>query len=475
MKRRTRGQIIVLFVISLVVLIGLAALGIDVGYWYTVRHELQRCADAGALAGASYFKETGYWSDSPGDPQMAIAEARARTVASQDNVVTSPLDYNSEIFVSFPEHYRIRVGTERTISLFFAKLFLGPTTTIRAYAVAEAFPVTQNVACLVPWGIPAPWNDANNNGIYDEGDSFDYPNPNDNDAVNAYKGSHCDPINGNTVWDPVYHVISGTRSNRDDWLCNGSLQTLKLTPGANDDNTATQRVPGNFYGMDYFNLVNSCPGMDPTHGADFYSYMIKHSCDCEFKVSQDDILDTAGDPLTSLPGNMVKPTVSPVAPDKYYAPPIGEYYINVDGVQTALPSDWRDVESLMNGDPTASWANDLSGNTGGHPQSDVYVWHENGEYSESEKPWWLSPRVITVPIYSPDPNYAGSNGEYTPEKGGKTSFKPIGFVGFWIQDIQYFPPNNGSIIGRFVTVPGGGSSTEPGPAGTQVLNIRLVE
>src|SRR3990172_3242797 len=111
MKRRNRGQIVVLFTLSLVVLIGLAALGVDVGYMYSVRHELQRCADAGALAGASYFRDTGYWTDVANDPQMALAEARARTFASRDNVVTSPLDYSNEIFVSFPENFKIRVGT----------------------------------------------------------------------------------------------------------------------------------------------------------------------------------------------------------------------------------------------------------------------------------------------------------------------------------------------------------------------------
>jgi uncharacterized membrane protein len=55
MKQRNRGQILVLFVLALVVLIGMAALGVDVGYMYSVRHDLQRCADAGALAGASRF------------------------------------------------------------------------------------------------------------------------------------------------------------------------------------------------------------------------------------------------------------------------------------------------------------------------------------------------------------------------------------------------------------------------------------
>jgi hypothetical protein len=467
MKRRNRGQVLVLFVLALVVLIGLAALGVDVGYWYSVRHELQRSADAGALAGASYFKETGYWSDVSGDAQMAISEGRARTFASRDNVVTSHLD-NTEIFVSFPENMKIRVGTQRTVPLFFSRLFLGPTKTIRAYAVAEAFPVTQNAKCIVPWGFPAPWNDANNNGIFDGGDTFTYPDPDDPNAWQAYQAEHCG-ITGNTMWDQANHVISGSPSERDDWLCNGSLQVLKLTPGSTD-NTSTKQVPGNFYGMDFFNIVNSCPGIEKTHGADFYSYLIKNSCDCDFKASEDDILN--GDPLVTEPGNMVGPTISPVAPDKYYAPPIGEYYLIEE--EKALPADWRDVESIMNGDPNSQWVDDLSGTSGGHPSSSDYPWTADGTVPDGAKgPWWKSPRIIKLPIYSPDPNYGG--GLYTPEKGGKTSYKPLGFVGFMVQDIQYFNNNNGTIVGRFVTVPGEGAGSEPGPAGTQVLNIRLVE
>jgi hypothetical protein len=473
MKRRNQGQILVLFVLALVVLIGLAALGVDIGYWYSVRHELQRSADTGALAGASYFKETGYWSDVSGDPNMAIADARARIFATRDNVITSHLD-NTEVFVSFPEHFKIRVGTERTVPLFFARLFLGPTKTIHAYAVAEAFPVTQNVKCIVPWGFPAPWNDVNNNGIFDAdaGDTFTYPTPDDEAGWAAYKAEHCDVLTGNTVWNQANHVIS-VPSDRDDWLCNGSLQVLKLTPGSTD-NTTTERVPGNFYGMDFFNIVDSCPGIEKTHGADFYSYLIKSSCDCNFKTSEADILN--GAPLDTKTGNMVGPTISPVAPDKYYAPPIGEYYLPDEA--KALPADWRDVESVMNGDPNSQWVDDLSGTSGGHPSSSDYPWTADGTVPDgAQGPWWKSPRIIKLPIYSPDPNYPYNeeSGLYTPEKGGKTSFKPLGFVGFWVQDIQYFNSTNGTIVGRFVTVPGEGTGTEPGPAGTQVLNIRLVE
>ena len=468
MNSRNKGQVLVFLAIALTVLLGLAALGIDVGYMYSVRHELQRSADAGALAGASYFRETGYWSSSPGDLQMAVAEARARTFATSDDVITSPLD-NTEVFVSFPENFRIRVGTERTINLFFSKLFLGPTKKIRAYAVAEAFAATNNVKCLVPWGIPAPYTDNNANGIFDEGDSFTWVDPNDETAWINYQDDFCKQQNTTvTVWDQDNHVVSGGRQTRDNYLCDGSLQILKLTPGANDDNTTNTRVPGNFYGMDYFNLVESCPGMEPTHGADFYSYMIQNSCECTFKVSEEDILDTAGDPLTSLPGNMVGPTISPVAPNKYYAPPIGDYYIIEDGKEKYLPTDWRDAQSLMNGDPDSIWDYDEN-----HPTSEWYRYDPGGGNPGTKGDWWKSPRIIKLPIYSPDPNYLG--GVYTPDKGGKTNFKPLGFVGFWVQDIQYFNNTNGTIVGRFIAVPDEGASTEPGPAGTQILNIRLVE
>jgi len=48
-----RGAIIGLVVFMMVVLMGFAALAVDVGHLYMVRNELQNAADAGALAGAS--------------------------------------------------------------------------------------------------------------------------------------------------------------------------------------------------------------------------------------------------------------------------------------------------------------------------------------------------------------------------------------------------------------------------------------
>jgi hypothetical protein len=459
MKRRNRGQIVVLFTLSLVVLIGLAALGVDVGYMYSVRHELQRCADAGALAGASYFKETGYWSSVAGDPKMAIAENRARVFATSDTVITSPLD-NTEVFVSFPENYKIRVGTERTVNLFFSRIFLGPTKKIRAYAIAEAFPVTEKVTCVVPWGIPVPWGDTNGNGEYDAGDTPpQWPPMSEND---------CKTLSSPTTWNYATHTVVTENTTRDENLCMGSQQILKIA------NTSTY-MPGNFLGMDLSSIIESCPPGSPNigPGANFYSYLINHSCDCKYTVNVGDEIPD----VDSEPGNMVGPTVGPVAPTKYYDPnqiPGGQYYTNPP--PEALPPGWHDINSMMNGDPDAYWYSDTEG---GYPYSPNYSWTD-GSGNPGLGPWADSSRVIKVPVYDPSgtiPDPDGNLGTYTPnKKGGRVTFKPLAFVGFFVEDIQYFPPNNGTVVGRFITVGGwGGSGTDPGPVGTPVLNIRLVE
>ena len=59
MVRGNRGQVLVLVALAIVVLLVMAALAIDVGFMYTTRHELQRSADAGALAGASALRDYG--------------------------------------------------------------------------------------------------------------------------------------------------------------------------------------------------------------------------------------------------------------------------------------------------------------------------------------------------------------------------------------------------------------------------------
>ena len=167
MRIGNRGQVLLVFVAALLALLGIAALGIDAGYMYTVRHELQRSTDAGALAGASAFFD-GSWSD----PAIrALADARARAFASKDKVATSTLSPGGEMSVAFPAAERVRVAASRNVPLFFSRLFLGPTKTITAYSVAEASAAGTNVKGLKPWGIPFPWEDTNGNDQFDSGET----------------------------------------------------------------------------------------------------------------------------------------------------------------------------------------------------------------------------------------------------------------------------------------------------------------
>lgn len=70
--RTQRGATLVLVAVCLVALTGVGAVVIDLGMLLKARSDAQRAAEAGALAGASAFREY-----AAGDPR-AIDSARAR-------------------------------------------------------------------------------------------------------------------------------------------------------------------------------------------------------------------------------------------------------------------------------------------------------------------------------------------------------------------------------------------------------------
>jgi hypothetical protein len=215
-----RGQVLIVFVAALLGLLGIAALGIDMGYLYSVRHELQRSTDAGALAGASALFG-GDWED----PAIrTVADARARDYASRDMVVSSTLNPTAELRVSFPSRDWVRVDATRTVNLFFASIFLGPTWNVTAFSVAEASIVDRNVQGLKPWGIPYPWQDLDKDGIWDPG-------------------------------EPV-HTGCDKRYPPEEQFCNRTPVILKIgTPQNSPKNPtgtpSTQQEPGHFFALDY--------------------------------------------------------------------------------------------------------------------------------------------------------------------------------------------------------------------------------
>jgi len=129
--------VLIIVALAFVVLLGFAALAVDVAYMYTVRNELQRCADTGALAGASRFAEPGgVWTPDPVDPVMVEARSRATDFATRDPVASTTLQA-AEVAVTFPHDNQIRVDVTRDAVLFFARIFGAQNRTITAYAVAS--------------------------------------------------------------------------------------------------------------------------------------------------------------------------------------------------------------------------------------------------------------------------------------------------------------------------------------------------
>ena len=67
-RDRSRGQVAVIFALSIVLFVALCAVVVDVAFYWVTTLKVQRAADAAALAGAVYL---------PGDRTSAYAEARA--------------------------------------------------------------------------------------------------------------------------------------------------------------------------------------------------------------------------------------------------------------------------------------------------------------------------------------------------------------------------------------------------------------
>jgi Flp pilus assembly protein TadG len=124
-----RGQATVITVVFLVVLLGMAALVLDVGSWYRAKRSAQSTADAAALAGAQTLPDT----------------ANAKTLAQQYASKNGGLGSGTITFsTSQSANDSITVRVSRPAPGFFAKLFgvrsvtVGGTATAKSEVVAQA-------------------------------------------------------------------------------------------------------------------------------------------------------------------------------------------------------------------------------------------------------------------------------------------------------------------------------------------------
>src|ERR1700733_6201173 len=148
-KPKEAGQTLVLVAVALVSLLGMAALAIDVTTLYVAKSELQRAADAAALAAAKTFVDSGVTSLNPGDPAYPTRQVLAQTMATQ--VISSVLAQNNvsgaapALVVATPDLTRpgnpqISVTLQRAnLPTFFARIWGTKLATVTATAIAEAY------------------------------------------------------------------------------------------------------------------------------------------------------------------------------------------------------------------------------------------------------------------------------------------------------------------------------------------------
>ena len=172
-RNTERGAVMVLVVLVMVVLLGAAALAIDVGVLYTARTQCQNAADSGALACAGYMLTLNNLNAG------AMSKIRNKGVeyANYNKVLSQPVAISSADVTVDLDLKRCRVCVPRTaatgnpVPTFFAKVWNRNSVDVSACATAE-IASAQTANCIKPWALPDAFDDANGNGIYDAGEYY---------------------------------------------------------------------------------------------------------------------------------------------------------------------------------------------------------------------------------------------------------------------------------------------------------------
>lgn len=219
-KSNRRGATIVLVAVVVAVILGMAAISVDLAMLMKMRSDAQRTADAAALAGASAYLTGDALAARPLARDRAL-EYAARNYVGGTNVDTSgqtlaaagsnwTVTTNEATVEIAPAIYRVRVTIRRPdASTLFGRIFGVYTTPIQAYAAAEAVDAGGS-GCVMPFGISDLWDeqtpavttgptpqqgpaqDANGNRVQDEAERWTF-DPATGDRYVPYNPGVVDP------------------------------------------------------------------------------------------------------------------------------------------------------------------------------------------------------------------------------------------------------------------------------------------
>ena len=214
---KPRGQVLVIFAFLLTILLGMAAFVVDLAWIWSNQLQVQRAADAGALAGVIHL---------PGNPNGGIAAARAESQKNgfEHNVNGVVVTANPD--PAFPR--RMIVNVSAPVDTFFMALFGFSEVTVDRTAKAE-------YVLPVPMGSPE-----NYYGVFGltrgltSTQDVTVTNPQDNPGWSCGSGNTWNAGNGCAARFPT---TSTSVSPAGTWTVNptGSGDTLANSLGSNNN------------------------------------------------------------------------------------------------------------------------------------------------------------------------------------------------------------------------------------------------
>lgn len=141
LRRADRAATLAFTAVSVAVLLGCAALAVDLGMLLSARVQSQRAADSGALAGASELAVVS------GTEQLA--RDRAKEYANHHNVLTSPVTVADGDVDVLMDEGKVRVRVNHTVNTLFARIFGIDQVNVGTVAAAEVVPAG-GARCAVP-------------------------------------------------------------------------------------------------------------------------------------------------------------------------------------------------------------------------------------------------------------------------------------------------------------------------------------
>ncbi len=384
-----RGATAVFVAIALTSLLGMVALGVDVGMLMKVRADAQRTADAAALAGAQDFL-------SPSTPTLKDSalyhalEYASRNYVGWKYVDTSGVivtDSGFRLVGNTPEAYvqvmpdtqkvRVFIRRDRTAT-WFGSLFRIPFVPITVKAAAQAVNAGTG-KCVKPFAIPDMWNDPNDdinkaNRLQDLNPNQGQKSPEtwkwgNEDNYSRYQDPKQSDSTKWTGWgSPFRNGMVDDFSDSTYWNDYGRPMVIKMS------NPQTAPSPGFFYPwvMPYDSAdAAAYNGMSLTNGANWYKWNIANCNPAPVAVGTSQQQDTT---YLNKPGNMIGPTK-------------------------------QGIDSLMKHDSLACW---LPLSDPAHPSGHTPVSGAVGIRTTMSGPcnntytnWQNSPRVMMVPLFDP--------------------------------------------------------------------------